>query len=81
MIKLNKLISVSYSRDSTKTYDYLSDLDVEVGDVVVIMIREKEKRAIVREVSHMIPLNLAYELKSITRVCDKEEADEWLAGH
>lgn len=77
MIKLNKLISVSYSRDSTKTYDYLSDLDIEVGDVVVIVVREKEKRAIVREVSHMIPLNLAYELKSIVRVCDEEEASEW----
>lgn len=68
---------MSYSRDSTKTYDYLSDLDIDVGDVVVVPLGSREKRAIVRKTSHMIPLNLTFELKHIVRVCGEDEASEW----
>lgn len=63
-----KYVRVNYrGARSLREYGYQTDLDVEVGDTVVVPIGSHEKHAIIVSIEDDVP-DLGFEIKKVIRV-------------
>lgn len=67
-VRIMKYVRVNYrGARSLREYGYQTDLDVEVGDTVVVPIGSHEKHAIIVSIEDEVP-DLGFEIKKVIRV-------------